>query len=259
MTKRESILLYILINLSLLIFFILLLNSSLSTIRESENRTTKYTIQKKALENNSNSIKKELSKRESPFQIESMTIEKITSQVLKILSKTGIKIDKYQISKTSNFDVIELYFKCNPESLFNFIYYFNDDNYPYTIKNFTAKTQNKDLNVIVKISNEPCIILDNQRLLKKPYGISKLIDISYNEIKPIVKETEEEEKKEILITKTSDSYLFIGYITDSSGERFLYIKNKNGRIYKIKQADIIEDSDSSLVIKLGQELIKVKK
>ena len=91
MTKRESILLYILINLSLLIFIILLLNSSLSTIRESENRTTKYTIQKKALENNSNSIKKELSKRESPFQIESMTIEKITSQVLKILSKTGIQ------------------------------------------------------------------------------------------------------------------------------------------------------------------------
>ena len=261
MTKRESSLLFVLINVSVIAAFVMFMTSVSSSMKEKQSRIATYNrhiddystlITDNSEEGTGNAADIE--------QVEVLSIEEITSRFIGYLSKSGITPERYQISKSTNINTSEFNFKCSPDSFFSFIYSFRDKSYPFSIKSLNIKSENNAVTASIKVSDEPFYVKDFDSLIKKPYGITSLFPYVAEKKEEEVKAVQPEQKPAPVQKKNTESYTLIGAITGSDGNTILYIKNKKtGRVSSINQEEIISETPELYTVKSGEDTIEIHK
>lgn len=252
MSKRESVLLKILIALIVVIFFVFTFSNSISTIKESKKSIDNYSKRIKTLNDRMREIQKNsLVEDVEIFEIPSLSIEEVASSLLNLLSSNGIKPDAYQISKGNGKDSVDFKLKCSVNSFMNFIYSFNEKSASFYFSSMNVRFDNDLLDIKFKAVNEPCLF-NYSFSSDKPYGLSSMFPYVYVE----------EEKQEDVVTvadiKKEVVNIFqlkvIGTIVDSNGIKKVCLKNdKNGRVYNIPEKEIIKKSDNKFGVTIDGE------
>lgn len=243
MSKRESVLLKILIALIIIVFFVFTFSNSVSTIKESKKSIDNYSKRIKSLNEKMREIQQNsLVDNSEVFEISSLSIEEVSSSLLNLLSRNGIKVDGYQISKGNGKDFADFKMKCSVNSFMNFMYSFDEESSSFYFSSLSIRFDNNMLDVKLKVTNEPCLFKYSLSS-DKPYGLSSLFPFIYVEEEKVEEVIPVEESKNVVLNVSP--LKVIGIIIDSSGIKNICLKNeKNGRVYNVSEKDVIKKSDS---------------
>lgn len=251
MTKRENILLKILITLFILVLFYFYSSMKKTNIKESKNTIQKYEKNIQDLSKKQNNIK---TNTQQTATQEETSLSIITDELLSLFSKANIQPDRYQLNKnTVDFTITT--------SVYNFLKfqsYTENKAYPYTLKNCTLKAEQGKIKATLSYANKSSEITQN-----RTYSVSKL---QYLFPQPEVQETQNKNtqttEQPVFENKTLDAgnyYKLIGYITEENTP-YLYIKDINtSRILKIKKQDIVEETKNYYILKINEKNYKLQK
>lgn len=257
MTNRESKLLIFLIFFSIAVLFFLTFQNSFSEIKESKQTIEKYTemtqkLQVKKQPENNNS---KTTSNAAVNQIQSTS--EITDLIIKDLRRAGIVPLRYQISKDSKGEFIEVSLSCSNTRLANYFKQMKADIYPYTISVLNIKTEADKVNASIRYSVNPSKIVSSAS--EKSYPIERLF-------RPVYKNTAVQNTVVETPAKTEDNihynndYAFIGRVKGNDGIEYMYLKNPNtNRILKIAPKDIISEDNEKYLISTGTEKFYIRK
>ena len=257
MTNRESKLLIFLIFFSIAVLFFLTFQNSFSEIKESKQTIEKYTemtqkLQVKKQPENNNS---KTTSNAAVNQIQSTS--EITDLIIKDLRRAGIVPLRYQISKDSKGEFIEVSLSCSNTRLVNYFKQMKADIYPYTVSVLNIKTDADKVNASIRYSVNPSKIVSSAS--EKSYPIERLF-------RPVYKNTVVQNSVVETPAKTEDNihynndYTFIGRVKGNDGIEYMYLKNPNtNRILKIAPKDIISEDNEKYLISTGTEKFYIRK
>lgn len=257
MTNRESKLLIFLIFFLIAVLFFLTFQNSFSEIKESKQTIEKYTemtqklqVKKQSENNNSKTMS-----NAAVNQIQSTS--EITDLIIKDLRRAGIVPLRYQISKDSKGDFIEVSLSCSNTRLANYFKQMKADIYPYTVSVLNIKTDADKVNASIRYSVNPSKIVTSAS--EKSYPIERLFRPVYKNtaVQNNVVETPVQIEEKI---QYKNDYNFIGRVKDNDGIEYMYLKNANtNRILKIALKDIIAEDNEKYLISTETEKFYIRK
>lgn len=257
MTNRESKLLIFLIFFSLTVVFFLTFQTSVSDIKESSQSIEKYTEMIQKLQNKPQSAKND-TKDSVTVSVNQFQTSEITDLIIKDLKRADIVPLRYQISKDSKGDIIEVSLSCSNTRLTNYFKQFKADVYPYTVSVLNIKTDADKVNASIRYSVIPSKI-ENRESSEPSYPIERLFRPVYKNTNNQNTVIESPVKSEEKINYKND-YTFIGRVKDNDGVEYMYLKNPNtNRILKIAPKDILSEDNEKYLISSGNEKFYIKK
>ena len=265
MTKRENILLQILLLLCCSCFFYFTFSSSFSVISQSKKGITEYeTMLNKIKSTVTDTITEDvLTDEVYEADFSEITVSDIAEMIINDLKKAGITPQKYQIIDSSNGGIIDTSIKCTHSQLTRYLFNIEEKDYPYTISNISIKTGKENVTSTIRYSLNTARIV-NPVMIENKSNLEKLFrPVS----KPVVTKTVVEKKTEEpieelpeVIENGNDTYRFIGSISENEGESFLYVKNVNAnRIYKIPLNEVLEDNGNEYVLFIDNKKVLISK
>lgn len=269
MTRRENILLYILIFLFFGCLFFLACNYSVSKFKENEGLIIKYKSMLEKLESQKNLKVSTLNEsKSSSSEVLTVSTSEITDMILEKLRLSGIIPTKYQISSSKDSDYIEISIRCSNIQITNYLASFSTEIYPYYISSLNIKTEPENISATIRYNIQNTEIKAEETSITK-LQIAKLFRPEYKPkpiIPTIIEETvtdaPEEKNPETneTIENGTSKYKIIGNIKDSDGINYLYLKNINSnRVYKILPENIFENSESKYILKIDDKKIQIDK
>lgn len=258
MTNRESKLLIFLIFFSIAVLFFLTFQNSFSEINESKQTIEKYTEMTQKLQDKNQPVKSSSAKSSAVYVSQIQTTSEITDLIIKDLKRVGIVPLRYQISKDSKGDFIEVSLSCSNTRLANYFKQMKTDSYPYTISVLNLKTESEKVNASIRYSVIPSKIVTTSAS-ENSYPIERLFRPVYKNtvVQNAVVETPEKPAETIPYNK---DYNYIGRIKDNDGIEYMYLKNANtNRILKIAPKDILSEDNEKYLVSTGTEKFYIRK
>lgn len=260
MTRRESVLLKILLLIICISAVFLYSFMQFDRISENENKRIRYTDgikkmseQMKASEQNESTSS--LNSKAQERILEKKDISQIADKVLSDLLKAGITAEKYQFITTNKEELLEITLITEAPKMMRFLHQFTEKDFNYTIKYFSTKNVSEQIYCILRITNEPFYrtAYSNGRM----YSSYKLAGMY-----PVPKVEKPIEEEPVIPEFSFNTDLFIiGEFEDSSNIKYKYLKNRrNGRVYKIPETNMENYSEYEYLIEIeGQKYVVSKK
>lgn len=264
MTKREKVLLKILLLISTLVLFYLSYKYFADGINENLQNKDRY---EKLIEK----VKITRFQTEEEFavqqiicdseKVERMTMSELLESILYELKTCGIRPERYQINSKGKNEYVDFNIKCSSSQFVNYLSKKADISYPYKMSSISIKTEEEGLSaqiryelILEKVLNSDFKKERNsvQTILRSPYRPPKEIPVIEREV------TIEEPVKENIIDG-SDMYKIIGYIKDNSGVNNLYIKSETGRMIKISPENIVEEDSEQYILLIDNKKTKINR
>ena len=257
MTKRETSLLFILINTVILSFGFISANICRDTIKTIRSRIERLEKNISELKQKRESLKSTSSETSNQNKIQNKEIEEILSAVISKFSTYNIKINQYQISKNEKINYADISLSASPSNLLKLIYSLNEEKYSFSIETINIKEDKNEIKCNLRISDIPCIIKHSAGSKKNSYQSEKLFN------KPVSIITPAQNKitpKEETIKKDNGSYIIIGKSSDAQNLQTIFIKNKTtGKISVISSKDILSETNNAYIINLNNEKQEILK
>lgn len=265
MTKRENILLQILLLLCCSCFFYFTFSSSFSMYSKSKKGITEYEAMINKLKTAVIDITTEVVIEDEVYEADfsEITVSDIAEMILNDLKKAGITPQKYQIIDSSNGGIIDTSIKCTNSQLTRYLCSIEEKVYPYTISNISIKTGKENVTATIRYSLIPARIVIPV-ITENKSNLEQLFRPVYKPVvtKTVVEKKTEEPIEELpeVIENGNDTYRFIGSISENNGESFLYVKNVNtNRIYKIPLNEVLEDNGNEYVLFIDNKKVLISK
>lgn len=254
MNKKEWIFVQGFILLFAIVLFSIVTYFFYEEIKDTEIGIRKYKTAIEEIESKNKQIKN-ISYSEQPVKT-TMTSSEIANQFLVKLYNCNIKPTRYQIKDN---DAVSFSFTSSISDFIKSTNYIGEKKLNYKMKTCSIKPEKGVVSVNI------CIVPDNVSILEddensvsedKLFSFlkSKVVVIK-NDQKEKVNKTEKEE-----VINVSDEYQVIGFIMDNGNINYLYLKTKStGRIYKIAQNDVLQDTEEYYILLLKGSKIKILK
>lgn len=255
MTKREHILLIILVMVASVSVFGISLRNNLHEIAECKYELEKYNDLLVKLDTK---IESEINSETNESNIifpEEKTLSSGIEDILADFKVYDIYPERYQVYDTKS---VEFVLQCPARNFIDYICSIKPELHFYSLESFSIKNESSGVSVILKFSFNPCFIKNQVTVEKKE--IYSLFRSAYKAVNNIQKKTIPSKIVEQKIENGTGKFIIIGKIKEADNIYYTYIKNKQtGKIYKLTDKDILEENDNYYIFLLNGNKTKIQR
>ena len=253
MTKKEIILLFGLINTTLICSSYICWQNTRDSIKSNQKQIIQY---KKAISDiNIKSKKSPKNQTQILPMYEELTIEEVLSDLLEKFSKNNVNVLQYKLTKTKDAGILDISLKA---SVFNFgvlLYTFEKEINLYSISSISAKEDNNEISFNLRVTNEPSAIKNGIPLVN-----------NQNRLFSLFKKSEQKQLKnagpinEQTVKKDVGEYKIVGKSSSAENEINYFLKNtRTGQITIIKKEDVLSETKDLYIVNINNEKQEIKK
>lgn len=254
MKENEKRLFKVLIFVIIAVIVYLVLFFNITEIQESRKSIEKYS---KSIQNFKSTEKNEVVPNEIDddfLKIDELNISDVTALILSDFEKNSIEVENYTFHEDSKQNFVDFKIKCSSKNFIDYIMTINNGSFPYSIINCIFSTQSGYIKANIRYSNEPCVIVSEEKLLYRNQLIKHLPNIISNAVIP------EMEKNEMILEEPiedgSDRFKYVGKITENNS-KFLLIKTiETGKILRFDISKV-EMQEDYIIVKIDNIRYKI--